>query len=116
MRLIKTWIGVGLLIASATVALAATAGAEGVRAPARHDNIPGSRIDVEGTVVSINQDHRTFKLRKRHGGNVKIKVNKSTNYKRMSGFGALYEGMPIDVEAIRKNEDWIALTVKYEPD
>ena len=121
MNELKSWLGVGLLaagllITAATVSMPASAEAQSMSAASHRDNT-GSRHDVEGTVVSINRTHRTFRLRSRRDGSiVKIKVNKSTTYKRLSGFGALYQGIPVDVESVRKNGRWIALRVQYEPD
>ena len=47
----------------------------------------------EGTVVSINKEKRTFRLRDTERGTVRIKVTRNTTFERINGFGALRVGM-----------------------
>jgi hypothetical protein len=48
--------------------------------------------EFEGTVVSVNRDARTFRLHDSERGTVRIKVNRSTRYERIAGFGGLERG------------------------
>ena len=54
--------------------------------------------EYEGTVVSVNQDAKTFRLRDSERGTIRIKVKRSTRFERLSGFSALRAGMT-DIEA-----------------
>ena len=47
----------------------------------------------EGTVVSVNKDAKTFRLRDSERGTIRIKVKRSTSFERLSGFSALRAGM-----------------------
>jgi hypothetical protein len=71
-----------------------------------------SAREVEGSVVAVNRDARTFSLRD-EGRTVRVKVNSSTRYHRLSGFGAIRVGMT-RVEAIvrRANGRWVATLVE----
>ena len=62
-----------------------------------------SAREVEGTVVAVNRDARTFTLVD-EGVRTKVKVTSRTRYQRLSGFSAIKRGMT-GVEAIvtRKN-------------
>jgi uncharacterized membrane protein YgcG len=53
---------------------------------------------IDGTVVSKNSNNRTFRL-STQSGKVQIKVNGSTDFERIAGFGALRQGMQIEVDA-----------------
>ena len=67
----------------------------------------------EGTVVSVNRDNRTFRLRDTERGTVRIKVNGRTRYERIDGFAGLRAGLS-NVEAVvkRSNGRWIAREVE----
>jgi uncharacterized membrane protein YgcG len=67
----------------------------------------------EGTVVSINKDKRTFRLRDSERGTIRIKVTRNTVFQRISGFGALRVGLN-RVEATVKRSDgrWVATRVE----
>jgi hypothetical protein len=54
---------------------------------------------IDGTVVSKNSDNRTFKISTQNGNRLRIKVNGATVFERISGFGALHNGMRIEVDA-----------------
>jgi hypothetical protein len=64
----------------------------------------------EGTVVSINKDKRTFRLKDAQRGTIRIKVTRNTVFQRISGFGALRVGLN-RVEATVKRSDgrWVAI-------
>lgn len=53
---------------------------------------------IDGTVVSKNSGNRTFKL-STQSGTVRIKVNGTTKFERIAGFGALHKGLKIEVDA-----------------
>ena len=69
--------------------------------------------EFEGTVVSVNRDARTFRLRDTERGTVRIKVTRNTRFERIDGFGGLRAGMT-NVESIvrRSNGRWIAREVE----
>jgi hypothetical protein len=78
-------------IATAVLAVALTVGllAGPAQAALRH---------IDGTVVSKNSDNRTLKL-STQSGTLRIKVNGTTEFERIAGFGALHKGMRIEVDA-----------------
>jgi hypothetical protein len=69
--------------------------------------------EFEGTVVSVNRDARTFRLRDIERGTVRIKVTRNTRFERIDGFRGLRAGMT-NVESIvrRSNGRWIAREVE----
>lgn len=54
---------------------------------------------IDGTVVSKVAGDHTFRITTQGGGGVQIRVNGSTVFQRIAGFGALHKGMSIEVEA-----------------
>ena len=68
--------------------------------------------EFEGTVVAVNRDARTFKLRDQ-GRTVRIKVTRTTRYERLAGFSALRRGMTgIEAVARRSGGRWVATLVE----
>jgi hypothetical protein len=67
----------------------------------------------EGTVVSVNDARKTFRLNDSERGTIRIKVTRNTRFERIAGFGGLRAGMQ-RVEAIvrRSNGRWIAIEVE----
>jgi len=67
----------------------------------------------EGTVVGVNKAKRTFRLQDAQRGTIRIKVTRTTTFRKLSGFGALQVGMK-RVEATVKRSDgrWVALHVE----
>ena len=67
----------------------------------------------EGTVVSVNDARKTFRLNDSERGTIRIKVTRNTRFERIAGFGGLRAGMN-RVEAIvrRSNGRWIAIEVE----
>jgi hypothetical protein len=59
----------------------------------------GALQHIDGTVVSKNSDNRTFRISTQSGNKIRIKVNGTTKFDRIAGFGALHKGMKIEVEA-----------------
>lgn len=106
MRSIKTLIPIALVaLAAALTALPAGAAAPSATSAATRE--------FEGTVVSVNRDARTFRLRDSERGTKRIKVTRRTRFERISGFSGLKAGMK-RVEAVvkRKNGRWVALSVE----
>jgi len=96
---------VPLVLVAAAVAAPATAAAAPAGAAAARE--------YEGTVVSVNRDNRTFRLRDSERGTIRIKVNRSTRYERISGFGGLSAGLKnIEATVRRANGRWVALQVE----
>jgi uncharacterized membrane protein YgcG len=54
---------------------------------------------IDGTVVSKNSADRTFRIATQNGNRIRIKVNATTKFERLSGFGALHKGLRIEVDA-----------------
>lgn len=59
----------------------------------------GALRHIDGTVVSKNSDNRTFRISTQNGNTIRIKVNGTTDFERIAGFGALHRGMRIEVDA-----------------
>jgi hypothetical protein len=92
------------LIATAALAAALMVGvlASPASAALRH---------IDGTVVSKNGDNRTFKM-STQSGTVTIKVNGTTKFDRLSGFGALHKGLAIEVNAASTSNGLVAKQVE----
>ena len=98
-----------VVAAALSVAVAAPAGA-GAAQPA---GAAALVREFEGTVVSVNRDNRTFRLRDTERGTIRVKVNRRTRYERIAGFAGLSAGMT-NVEATVRRSDgrWVALEVE----
>ena len=69
--------------------------------------------EFEGTVVSVNRDARTFRLRDAERGTVRIKVTRNTRFERVNGLAGLKPGAKrIEATAKRQNGAWVALEVE----
>ena len=103
MRLARTLIPLALV--SAAVAAPPAGAATDASAAALRE--------YEGTVVSVNRDARTFRLRDTERGTVRIRVTRSTRFERIDGLSGLRAGMT-NIEAVvkRSNGRWIALEVE----
>lgn len=66
---------------------------------------------VDGTVVSKNSDTRTFKL-STQSGTLMIKVNGTTKFERLGGFGALRKGLAIEVDYARTDSGLVAKQIE----
>lgn len=68
--------------------------------------------EIEGTVVAVDRDARTFSLRD-EGRTVRIKVTRRTRYERLAGFSSIRRGMT-GIEAIARRVDgrWVASLVE----
>ena len=101
-------------IARTIVPLAAVAAAIAA-APAAAQPAAGSAAlrEYEGTVVSVDRDTRTFRLRDTERGTVRIRVTRSTRFERIAGFGGLRAGMTnIESTVRRSNGRWVATEVE----
>ena len=89
-----------VLVAALTVFSATAASAAAVR-------------EFEGTVVSVNRDAKTFRLKDVERGTVRIKVTRNTRFERIDGFAGLKAGAKrIEATVKRKNGAWVALEVE----
>jgi hypothetical protein len=98
MRFIRITVPLALVVAGAATApaVAAPAGSAAVR-------------EFEGTVVSVNRDARTFRLRDTERGTVRIRVTRSTRFERIAGFGGLRAGLTnIEATVHRSGDRWVA--------
>ncbi len=70
--------------------------------------------EFEGTVVSVNRDNRTFRLRDCERGTVRIKVKRRTLFERIDGFRGLHAGMENVESVVRRNKNgrWVAREVE----
>ena len=91
-------------IAIALLAVALTVGllAGPAQAALRH---------IDGAVISKNAENRTVKL-STQSGTVRIKVNGTTEFERIAGFGALRKGMQIEVDAQSTSNGLVAKQVE----
>jgi hypothetical protein len=104
MKLIAMSIG---LAAALALALVPAAGAGTV--PSRAAQLR----EFEGTVVSVNRDARTFRLRDDERGTVRIKVTNRTRFERVAGFSALRPGLRrIEAKVLRRDNAWTAVEVE----
>ena len=67
---------------------------------------------IDGTVLSKNSDDRTFRIATESGNQLRIKVNGTTEFERIAGFGALHKGMRIEVDALRTDRGLLAKQVE----
>jgi hypothetical protein len=97
-------------IAPLALVVAGIAAAPAAAAPAASAS---ALREFEGTVVSVNHDNRTFRLRDTERGTVRIRVTRSTDFERISGFHGLRSGMSnIEASVRRSNGRWVAIEVE----
>ena len=95
---------IALLTTVAGLALVALAGPATAGAAVR---------EYEGTVVSVNRDAKTFRLRDSERGTIRIRVKSSTRFERIAGLSGLRAGMTnIEATVRRSNGRWVALEVE----
>ena len=69
--------------------------------------------EFEGTVVSVNRDAHTFRLKDVERGTVRIKVTRNTRFERIDGLSGLKVGAKnIEATVKRKGGAWVALSVE----
>jgi hypothetical protein len=71
---------------------------------------------IDGTVVSKNADNNSFRIRTQNGNQIRIKVNASTQFERLSGFGALHKGLRVEVDAKSTANGLVATQVETRGD
>jgi len=96
---------VSLQIAAAALAAALMLGVFALPATAalRH---------IDGTVVSKDASSRTFRIKTQSGNRIRIKVNGSTVFQRIGGFGGLHNGLAVEVEARSTSSGLVAVKVE----
>jgi hypothetical protein len=63
--------------------------------------------------VSVNRDARTFRLHDSERGTIRIRVTRSTDFERISGFSGLRKGMKrVEATVRRSNGRWVATEVE----
>ena len=96
-----------LSVITATAALAAlplAAPAADAQAPVR---------EFEGTVLSVNDENRTFRLRDSERGTIRVRVTRRTRYERIAGFAGLRAGLRnVEATVRRTNGRWVASHVE----
>ena len=96
-----------LSLITATAALAAIPAA----APGADAQTP--LREFEGTVLSVNRDNRTFRLRDTERGTIRVKVTRRTRYERINGFAGLRRGLRnVEATVRRSNGRWVATHVE----
>ena len=94
-----------LLTLTALAAVAMTTAATATAAPTLRQ--------YEGTVVSVDRDARTFRLRDSERGTVTIRVTRTTRFERVGGFAGLRRGLTgIESTVRRSNGAWVARSVE----
>ena len=70
--------------------------------------------EYEGTVVSVNRDARTFRLRDAQRGTIRIRVTSRTRFERVDGLSGLRKGMTNIEAVVRRTRSgaWRALAVE----
>jgi hypothetical protein len=100
-------------IGTATIAVAAVAVSALPAGAAAPSASSAALRQFEGTVVSVNSDARTFRLRDEQSGTKRIKVTSATKFQRIAGFSALKPGMKrVEATVKRSNGRWVATKVE----
>ena len=98
---------------SVITAITATAALAAVPVAAPSAEAQTQLRQFEGTVVSVNRDARTFRLRDTERGTVRIKVTSRTRYQRIRGFRGLRAGLRnVEATVRRSNGRWVATFVE----
>ena len=78
-------------------------------APAAH----AQTRQYEGTIVSVDRDARTFRIKDAERGTIRVRVTSRTRFERISGFSALKAGASnIETTVKRSNGRWVAIEVE----
>ena len=95
------------------LAVALTAFSATIAGAAPQQTANAAARQFEGTVVSVNRDAKTFRLRDVERGTVRIKVTRNTRFERIAGLAGLRVGAKnIESTVKRKNGVWVALEVE----
>jgi hypothetical protein len=101
------------VLAAALLALSAAAVTGAGAASSQPQTASAAAREFEGTVLSVNREAKTFRLRDVERGTKRFKVTARTAFERIDGFAGLKAGAKnIEVTAKRKNGKWIALEVE----
>lgn len=69
--------------------------------------------EYEGTIVSVDRDARTFRIKDSERGTVTVRVTSRTRFERISGFSGLRAGQRnIETTVRRSNGRWVATEVE----
>ncbi|RKQ93271.1 hypothetical protein C8N24_3132 [Solirubrobacter pauli] len=69
--------------------------------------------EYEGTIVSVDRDARTFRIKDSERGTVTVRVTSRTRFERISGFSDLRAGQKhIETTVRRSNGRWVATEVE----
>lgn len=69
--------------------------------------------EYEGTIVSVDRDARTFRIKDSERGTVTVRVTSRTRFERISGFSGLRAGQKnIETTVRRSNGRWIATEIE----
>jgi hypothetical protein len=109
-KIMRIAVVTGVLAASGATAAVGMAAQPSVKpAPATQ----AATRHFEGTVLSVNRDARTFRLRDSQRGTATIRVTSSTRFQRVGGFAGLRAGMTrIEATVRRSNGAWVATFVE----
>jgi Domain of unknown function (DUF5666) len=69
---------------------------------------------IDGTVVSKDSDSRSFRIVTEGGSRLRIKVNASTDFERIDGFGGLHKGLRIEVDAQQTSNGLLAKQIETQ--
>jgi len=67
---------------------------------------------IDGTVGSKNGDKNSFRVNTQNGNIIRIKVTSSTRFERLAGFGALHQGLAVEVDAKSTSNGLVATQVE----
>lgn len=69
--------------------------------------------EYEGTIVSVDRDARTFRIKDSERGTITVRVTSRTRFERISGFSGLRAGQKnIETTVRRSNGRWVATEVE----
>jgi len=112
----KRLIGVGAVTAALAIAGGTTALADrdhpedGVH---HESSVTASALrHFEGTVLSKQRDPKRFAIRTEAGQKRKFRVNATTEFERIAGFGGLHRGLGVQVDAKRTDSGLLARKVE----
>ena len=101
------------VLAAALLALSASAVTWAGAVSSKPQTASAAAREFEGTVLSVDRDAKTFRLRDVERGTKRFKVTARTRFERIDGLAGLKAGAKnIEVTAKRKNGKWIALEVE----
>jgi hypothetical protein len=68
--------------------------------------------EFDGRIGSINRSARSFTVRDRERGTVRIRVTRATRFERIAGFRGLRRGLLVEVVARGRPGRWVAREVE----